>query len=108
MPIYVRAGAIIPLDTIRQYTGEPVSAPMTLRIYEGANGAFTLYQDDGISEDYLSGGSTRTTMTWEDKTQVLTLRSDGVPRTQRFRVEVIPSGKTAEILYEGGTRELRF
>ena len=55
MPIYVRAGAIIPFDPVRQYTDEPVSEPTTLRVYRGADGEFTLYDDDGISQDYLRG-----------------------------------------------------
>ena len=57
MPIYVRAGAIVPFDPIRQYTGQKVDEPMTLKIYRGANGKYTLYDDDGISLDYLKGSS---------------------------------------------------
>ena len=55
MPIYVRAGAIIPIDPVRQYTAQPVTEPTTLRVYRGANGQFTLYDDDGISQEYLKG-----------------------------------------------------
>ena len=38
MPIYVRAGAIIPIDPVRQYTSEKVNEPTTLKIFSGANG----------------------------------------------------------------------
>ncbi|TDW96919.1 glycoside hydrolase family 31 protein [Dinghuibacter silviterrae] len=107
MPIFVRAGAIIPLDTIRQYTGEHVTTPMTLKIYPGADGDFTLYQDDGISEAYLKGVSTHIRITWNDKTRVLTLRTTGIERPQRFRVEVVAAGKVVEIAYGGGTRTLK-
>ena len=55
MPIYVRAGAIIPVDPVRQYTSQPVDGPTGLRVYRGADGQFTLYDDDGISQDYLAG-----------------------------------------------------
>ena len=55
MPIYVRAGAIIPLDPVRQYTAQPVTGPTTLRVYPGADGDFTLYDDDGKSPGYRDG-----------------------------------------------------
>lgn len=54
MPIYVRAGAIIPFDPIRQYTAEKVNEPTTIKIFTGEDGAYTLYEDDGISQDYLA------------------------------------------------------
>ena len=47
MPLHVRAGAILPLGPVRQYVDEPVDGPLTLVVYPGADGAFTLYEDDG-------------------------------------------------------------
>ena len=58
MPIYVRAGAIIPVDPVRQYMAQPVADPTTLRIYGGASGEFTMYDDDGHSQDYLRNKGT--------------------------------------------------
>ena len=49
IPLYVRAGAILPIDAVRQYTDERSDEPTTLRIYPGADGRFTWYDDDGIS-----------------------------------------------------------
>jgi alpha-glucosidase/alpha-D-xyloside xylohydrolase len=49
LPLYVRAGAIVPLDPVRQFTAQTVTEPTMLRVYPGANGAFTLYDDDGQS-----------------------------------------------------------
>lgn len=66
MPIYVRAGAIIPFDPIRQYTAEEVTEPATLKIYSGADGKYTLYEDDGVSLDYLDEGGNLTYMSWDD------------------------------------------
>jgi alpha-glucosidase (family GH31 glycosyl hydrolase) len=73
MPIYVRAGAIIPLDPVRQYTAQTVSEPTTLTIYPGANGSFTLYDDDGSTLDYQRNVATWTVLRWNDKTRALTL-----------------------------------
>ncbi|HVS97699.1 MAG TPA: TIM-barrel domain-containing protein [Puia sp.] len=74
LPIYVRAGAIIPFDPVRQYTSEPVSEPTTLRLYPGADGSFTLYDDDGISQEYLRGLGTWIRLSWDDRGRVLTLQ----------------------------------
>jgi alpha-glucosidase/alpha-D-xyloside xylohydrolase len=52
MPIYVRAGAVIPFDPVRQYVAQPATGPTTLKVYTGASGEFTLYDDDGISQSY--------------------------------------------------------
>jgi alpha-glucosidase (family GH31 glycosyl hydrolase) len=107
MPMYVRAGAIIPFDPVRQYTGEKVAEPTTLKVYSGKDGAFTLYEDDGISQDYLQGKATLTNITWNDKTKKLTIQPAMVkgisqavtPRT--FRIELLPEKTIKEVHYSG-------
>jgi alpha-glucosidase/alpha-D-xyloside xylohydrolase len=107
MPIYVRAGAIIPVDPIRQYTSQQVSEPTTLRIYRGANGQYTLYDDDGVSQAYLQHRGTWTRLTWNDGTGVLALEpgtpagATNVIGTRRFQVVTIPDGRRAEVTYAG-------
>ncbi|HSC40470.1 MAG TPA: TIM-barrel domain-containing protein, partial [Chitinophagaceae bacterium] len=105
MPIYVRAGAIIPFDPVRQYTAEPVNEPMMLKVYRGADGRFTLYEDDGISQDYLKGKAVLTRITWKDATKKLTLApgaSKGLTPTQRtFNVQLLPEGITKKLSYSG-------
>ena len=73
MPIYVRAGAIVPVDPIRQYTGQKVDEPTTLKIYQGANGNYTLYDDDGNSLEYLKGESVQTLIKWDDAAKTLSI-----------------------------------
>jgi alpha-glucosidase/alpha-D-xyloside xylohydrolase len=113
MPIYVRAGAIIPLDPVRQYTSQEVDQPTTLRIYQGADGQYTLYDDDGVSLDYLKGSSSKTLIQWDDKARQLTIEPQPQPaRTtyrmpkRKFRIELIPAGTTKEALYTGQRLEL--
>jgi alpha-glucosidase len=55
MPIYVRAGAIVPMQQVIQYTGETPSGPLELRVYPGDSCHGALYQDDGRSYDYQKG-----------------------------------------------------
>ena len=52
MPLFVRAGSIIPTGPDLQYTGEKPADPITLYVYAGADGAFTLYEDDGLTYGY--------------------------------------------------------
>ncbi|PKN86051.1 MAG: alpha-glucosidase [Chloroflexi bacterium HGW-Chloroflexi-8] len=57
MPMYARAGAIIPMSPAMQYTSEKAIDPLTLVCYPDEDGHFKLYEDDGISYDYLQGKS---------------------------------------------------
>jgi alpha-glucosidase (family GH31 glycosyl hydrolase) len=109
MPIYVRAGAIIPFDPIRQYTSEVVDEPTTLKIYQGADGEYTLYDDDGASLNYLKGDSAQTLIKWDDSAKRLTLEPTTKPKAERkFTIELIPDGVTKEIQYTGQRIELTF
>lgn len=47
MPLFVRAGSIVPFGPVGHYAGEKPANPVALRVYRGANGAFTLYEDGG-------------------------------------------------------------
>lgn len=114
IPIFVRAGAIIPFDPIRQYTSEIVNEPTTLKIYRGANGEFTLYEDDGISQDYLKGRATWTWIKWNDNTNTLTIEP-GAPKgstnqvNQRmFKVQLLPEGTIKKVEYKGKAVKVRF
>jgi len=55
LPIYVKAGAIIPMQPDMQYFGEKPVDPLTLDIYPSGNSSFKLYDDDGLSLKYQSG-----------------------------------------------------
>jgi alpha-glucosidase/alpha-D-xyloside xylohydrolase len=103
MPLYVRAGAVIPLDPVRQFTSEKVSQPTTFEVYPGANGSFTLYEDDGTSLDYQRDLATWTRIQWTDRNRTLTIEPDrrsnmkpASPRT--FEILLAPDGvrKSAE------------
>jgi len=114
MPLYVRAGAIIPVDPVRQYTAQPISEPTTLKVYGGADGEFTMYADDGISQEYVEGRGTWIKMTWNDRAKRLILEP-GAPKgatnvaTKRtFRAHLLPAGTSKEITYEGKRVEARF
>lgn len=106
MPLYVRAGSILPLGPVKQYTSEKVDAPMTLVIYPGADGSYTLYEDDGASFAYRRGAWVKTEMQWDDSERRLTLRlapgsrpgAPGLPPLRRkFDVRVAGSAVTRAV-----------
>src|SRR5205085_11599272 len=74
MPLYVRAGAVLPLGPVKQYADEPSDEPTTLVVYPGVDGTSTLYDDDGISFAHRRGEWMRIAITWEDRARRLTLR----------------------------------
>jgi alpha-glucosidase/alpha-D-xyloside xylohydrolase len=100
IPIYVHAGAIIPMGPVRQYIAQPTSEPTTLHIYPGADGQFTLYDDDGESLGYLDGADRNMIWIrfhWEDKARRLVIELD--PRAKKW-----PAGKrTFRVVVLGGT-----
>jgi alpha-glucosidase (family GH31 glycosyl hydrolase) len=73
MPLYLRAGSILPLGPVKQYTSENVDQPLSLSIYPGADASFLLYEDDGSSFNYRRGEWMGTQIWWNDARRVLTL-----------------------------------
>jgi alpha-D-xyloside xylohydrolase len=115
MPLYVRAGSIIPFGPDIQHTGEGGDAPIELYIYPAQDGHFTLYEDEGDNYNYEQGQFSMTRLSWEDATRRLTLHDrqgsyPGMPASREFRI-VIEDGTnkfplsngspTRTALYEG-------
>jgi len=73
MPLFVRAGAIVPMGPVKQYTAEPIDGPLSITVYPGADGSFALFEDDGSSFEYRRGGWMGISMAWEDRQRRLTL-----------------------------------
>ena len=74
LPLYAKAGSILPLGPVKQYAGEKVEGPLTLSIFPGADASFLLYEDDGISFDYRSGNWMGIVMTWNNARRTLELK----------------------------------
>lgn len=73
IPLHVRAGSIVPMGPGLQYSGEKPAEPIELRVYRGADGTFTLYEDDGESYDYEKGAHATIPFRWSDASQTLTI-----------------------------------
>ncbi len=73
IPLQVRAGSIVPLGPKQQYIGERASDPIELRIYMGADGRFTLYEDEGDTYEYEKGVYATIDFAWDQMTKTLTI-----------------------------------
>ncbi len=73
IPIYVRTGSIIPMGPFVQYSTEKPADPIELRIYPGADGRFTLYEDENDNYDYEKGIYSTITFEWIDSAGTLTV-----------------------------------
>ncbi len=91
MPLYVREGAILPFGPEITSTAEKAADPVTLYVYTGRDGAFTLYEDEGVNYDYEKGEFSTIPITWDDAAGKLTIGArkgswDGMPETRTFNV----------------------
>jgi alpha-glucosidase/alpha-D-xyloside xylohydrolase len=104
IPLYVKAGAIVPIGPVKQHTAEISSEPVVLRVYPGADGAMTLYEDDGVSFDYQKGAFTRIVCSWSDGSRTLSLKADPkgrVPKGRVFSVEIAGTGTNKRLTMLG-------
>ena len=98
MPVYVRAGSIVPLGPDLQYTSEKAADPITLYVYGGADGAFTLYEDQGTTYDYENSAFSQIALKWTDATKTLTIGArtgsfTGMLASRTFQVVRVAAGK---------------
>ena len=108
LPLYVRAGTMLPLGPEEEYTGQHPSAPIELRVYPGADGDTRIYNDNGRTYDYEHGDFTWLPLHWSDATHTLTLDAsqggfENAPVSQKFVVTSGSAGRaTGESVAAGG------
>ncbi|MFZ0214003.1 MAG: TIM-barrel domain-containing protein [Candidatus Acidiferrales bacterium] len=104
LPLYVRAGAILPLGPVKQHTGEKVDGPLNITVYPGADGSFLLYEDDGKSFNYRGGEWMGIQMQWNDSKRLLRLHLAPGSRMLaplRRNIEIKVGQETRQIVFEG-------
>jgi alpha-D-xyloside xylohydrolase len=122
MPLYVRAGAIIPMGPVVQYATQHPDAPYEVRIYPGADGKFTLYEDDNETYAYEKGQSARYDLSWNDATRTLTMGPRrgafaGMVKQRTLNIVVIDTARSSKeaparaartVAYRGRPLAVRF
>jgi alpha-D-xyloside xylohydrolase len=122
MPIHVKAGSIVPTGPEIAYTDEKPADPIVLWVYAGADGEFTLYEDDGVTYGYEKGASARIPMRWNDAARTLTIAKRegsyaGMQKERRFEVVLVSKAKPVgfsfapkadkSVRYDGAAVELK-
>jgi alpha-D-xyloside xylohydrolase len=105
VPMFVRAGSILPLGPEMQYVGEKSWDNLEIRVYPGANGSFTLYEDEGDNYNYENGYYATITFTWNDKARQLTIGTrqggyKGMILDRQFTI-VLPDGTSRTVSHNG-------
>jgi alpha-D-xyloside xylohydrolase len=98
MPLFVRAGSIVPTGPEIMSTSERADGPIVLHVFTGADGQFALYDDDGVSEAYARGKYSRVPIRWDQASRTLTIGAregsyDGMPAKRTFAVRFYVPGK---------------
>lgn len=105
IPMFARAGSILPLyEKDINYIGEKPMDDLTILVYDGANGEFTLYEDEGDNHNYENGRYSTIKMTLKGNNFTIGDRKgrfDGMSETRKFKVCFVGSGRTVEVDYKG-------
>ena len=111
VPMFVRAGSILPLGPEMQYVGEKTWDNLEIRVYPGADASFTLYEDEGDNYNYERGVYATISMQWNDKTRTLVIgqrkgQYPGMLQSRRFTI-VLPDGTQKTVDYNGSEVQLK-
>lgn len=94
LPLYVRAGSIVPMGPVMQYATQAPADPIEVRVYPGADGAFTLYEDENDNYNYEKGMYATIPFVWKDATRTLTIGARqgsylGMAQSRTFHLVVV-------------------
>jgi alpha-D-xyloside xylohydrolase len=97
IPLYLRAGSIVPMGPELQYSTEMPADPIELRVYPGADGSFTLYEDENDTYNYEKGAYATIPFVWDDAAKTLTIgaragKFPGMLEARTFRIVFVSEG----------------
>lgn len=105
IPVFVKAGAVIPMKKGLQYAGDQEKAPLEIHVYPGADGDFTLYEDQGNTYEYEKGAYAVTRICWMEEEHTLRIQKRegsyaGMLETQTMKI-FMKNDYYTEICYQG-------
>ena len=91
MPIFIKAGSILPVGPLMEYTNEKPADPVTLYVYTGTDASFDYYEDEGTNYNYEKGKYTIIPIVWSENDRILTIGDregefNGMLKERKFRV----------------------
>lgn len=97
LPLFVRAGSIIPMGPTMEWSTQKPADPIEIRIYPGADGDFTLYEDENDNYNYVKGQHATIQFHWDDQTRTLNIAArqgtfPGMMDKHRFNIVVVAEG----------------
>jgi alpha-D-xyloside xylohydrolase len=123
IPVYVKAGSVVPIGPAVQYAEEKKWNDLEIRVYPGANGSFVLYEDENDNYNYEKGLYSTISFNWDDKKKTLTIADrkgsfPGMLNIRKFKIVLVRNGKgfdehviaepDKEITYEGKKALVKF
>ena len=105
IPVYVRTGSIVPMGPLQQYSSEKPDAQWEIRIYPGADGEFTVYEDEGDNYNYEQGTYATYTLKWNDRARQLTVSNrkgsyPGMTKSRILNIVVVGDGKGVGVSHD--------
>jgi alpha-D-xyloside xylohydrolase len=106
IPVLVRAGSIVPIGRVEQYAGEKPPSDLEIRVYPGADGDFSLYEDEGTNYNYEKGLRSTIHFHWNDKRRELSIgqRSghfSGMLQSRQLKIVAVDSSSVRQVTYRG-------
>lgn len=122
IPLFVKAGSILPLGPKKQYASEAVDKPWEIRIYPGANATFTIYEDEGDNYNYEQGESATFQLIWKDAENILEISDrkgsfTGMKEERTFNITLVSpqrgtgtkaSAPNVTVIYSGKLLQVAF
>jgi alpha-D-xyloside xylohydrolase len=105
LPLFVKAGSIVPFGPAMEWATQKTEDPIELRVYPGADGDFTLYEDENDGYAYEKGAHATIAMHWDDRGKTLTIGAregsfPGMLKERTFSVDVV-GGTSKAVKYVG-------
>ena len=115
LPLYIKAGSIVPMGPYLQYATEKAADPIEIRIYTGTNAEFVLYEDENDTYNYEQGKYSTITMNWNESEKTFTIKDrkgefPGMLKDRTFRIVwvntnngtgIAPATKAETVNYSG-------
>lgn len=113
IPLFVKEGAIIPFGPFQQYTSEKKADMLELRIYPGANGSFTLYEDENDNYNYEKGAFSTIDFSWNDKTKILVINNrkgtfPGILKNRVFNLILVNKNNGTSLATVNSMKSVRY
>lgn len=113
IPVFVKAGSIIPLGKLAQSTSQADASEMDIAIYPKADAKFVLYEDEGTNNDYKQGHFSEIEFIWNDAENTLTIgkrngQFDKMPTNRTFNITLTDRKVQKQIKYNGEEQTVRF